>query len=113
MSLVAPPLPIPLNIRHAYACGDWSGYNLIMNVFMSLVASTLQRRRHVRFDMLSNPIRSSNTLSLGSEKPNCDITVRFRVSCSSSSYNIFKQIFNYYIITKCHRSYTTFNAVEL
>ena len=80
------------------ACVDWLRYNLIVHAFMSLVSSTLQQRRRFRFDMLSHSIRSSNTLSLGSDKPNCDIGVRFSVLCSGSY--ISEQIFNYYIITK-------------
>ena len=42
---------------------------------LSLVFTMLQQRRHSHFDMLSHSIRSSNTLSLGSGKPNCDIWV--------------------------------------
>ena len=88
----------PLNIRHAHACGDWLRYNLIVHVFMSIVSSTLQQRRRFRFVMLPHSIRSSNTLSLGSGKPNCDIRVMLRVRCSRSY--ISDQIFNYYFTTK-------------
>ena len=48
----------------------------------------------------AHSIRSSNTLSLGSGKPNCEIRCIVRCSCSY----ILEQIFNYYITTKRERS---------